>query len=685
MKKLIYILAVVSLPLFNFAQVNVEFEKKNFPDKKDELKEVIKEIREGDAIWDMQQSNVYPVAIPHYLKAQNFNPNNAVLNYRLGVAYLQTHEKSKAYDYITKAYILNPNVDERIRYYTGWVYHLRSEWDKAITEYQAYITSLGGKHKEEAVKAQKRIDECRTGIELSKNPVRVFIDNVGPEINSSYSDYSPVITADESIMMFTSRRPGGVSAALSEEDNLPYEDIWMSTKNGKKWTNARNIGAPVNLELHNAAICLSPDGQKLITYDGAKQGGDLFISELMGAMWTKPEPLGKQVNTDGHEASASFSYDSKTLFFVSSDRKDGLGGHDIYYSPISEKGKFEKAVNIGPPINTSYDEDGVYMMPDGKTMYYSSKGPGSIGGYDIFKTTFENGKWTQPVNVGVPINTPDDDVFFVLAANGRHAFYASASMKGYGGQDIYRLTILGPEKQPLTNTEDQLLAMAANPISNLKTEAAVESKGPKMALLKGVITDAKTNEVLEASIDLIDNEKNVLLATFKSNGTTGRYLVTLPAGKNYGIAVKKDGYLFHSENFIIDINADYIEYNKDVALKKVEVGSVIVLRNIFFDFDKATIRPESASELDRLIKLLTENPTIKIELGSHTDSKGSDDYNMKLSDSRSKSVVEYLIAHGIPADRLTSKGYGETKPIDTNDTDEGRQNNRRTEFKITSK
>lgn len=685
MKKLLYILAVASLPFFNFAQQNVEFEKKNFPDKKDELKEVIKEIREGDAIWDLQQSNIYPVAIPHYLKAQNFNPNNAVLNYRLGVSYLQTHEKSKAYDYITKAYNLNPTVDERIRYYTGWVYHLKSEWEKAITEYQAYIASLGGKHKEEVAKAAKRIEECKAGIELAKNPIRVFIDNVGPEINSSYSDYSPVITADESIMMFTSRRPGGVSAGLSEEDNLPYEDIWMSTKNGKKWTNARNIGAPVNLELHNAAICLSPDGQKLITYDGAKQGGDLFISELMGLSWTKPESLGKAVNTDGHEASASFSYDSKDLYFVSSDRKDGMGGHDIYVSHISDKGKFEKAVNIGPPINTSYDEDGVYMMPDGKTMYYSSKGPGSIGGYDIFKTTLENGKWTQPVNMGIPINTPDDDVFFVLAANGRHAFYASASMKGYGGQDIYRLTILGPEKQPLTNTEDQLLAMAANPISNLKTEAAVESKGPKMALLKGVITDAKTKEVLEASIDLIDNDKNLLLATFKSNSTTGRYLVTLPAGKNYGIAVRRDGYLFHSENFIIDINADYIEYNKDVALKKVEVGSVIVLRNIFFDFDKATIRPESANELDRLIKLLTENPTIKIELGSHTDSKGSDEYNMKLSDNRSKSVVEYLISKGIPSDRLTAKGYGETKPIDTNDTDEGRQNNRRTEFKILSK
>jgi outer membrane protein OmpA-like peptidoglycan-associated protein len=683
MKKIVFVIAIFSLPVFSIAQ-NVEFEKKNFPDRKDELKEVIKEIKEGDAIWETKAENIYGVAIPHYLKAQNFNPNNAQLNYRIGVCYLTTHEKGKAFPYITKAAALNPAIDLRLKYYLGWVYHLNSEWDKAIVEYEAYKNSVG-KDKDELEKVTKRLDECRTGRELAKTPIRVFIDNVGTEINSSYSDYSPVISADESIMMFTSRRPGGVGTGISEEDNLPYEDIWYSNKVGKKWAPAKNLGLPVNLELHNAAICLSPDGQKLVTYDGAKQGGDLFLSELVGAAWTKPEPAGKAINTQGHEASASFSYDSKTLFFVSSDRKDGLGGHDIYYSPISEKGKFERAINIGPPINTQYDEDGVFMMPDGKTMYYSSRGAGSIGGYDIFKTTYENGIWTRPVNMGIPINTPDDDVFFVLSANGRHAYYASASMKGYGGQDIYRITILGPEKQPLLNTEDQLLAMAANPISNLKTEAAVESKGPKMALLKGVITDEKTKQVLEASIDLIDNEKNVLLATFKSNSSTGRYLVTLPAGRNYGIAVKKDGYLFHSENFIIDQNADYIEYNKDVALKKVEVGSVIVLRNIFFDFDKATIRPESANELDRLIKLLTENPTIKIELGSHTDSKGSDDYNMKLSDSRSKSVVEYLITKGIPADRLTAKGYGETKPIDTNDTDEGRQNNRRTEFKITSK
>jgi len=683
MKKLLYILTVLALPLFSLAQ-NVEFEKKNFPDKKDELRDAIANFKEGNSILELGE-NMSRSALPYFLKAHAFNPNNALLNFRIGVCYLNSFERNKAFDFIMKANQLDPSIDIKIRFYIGYVYHLKSDWDKALADYQAYRGTLTPKQEDEIKLVDRRIYECRNGKELSKTPIRVFIDNAGSEVNSSYNDYSPVITADESILMFTSRRPGGIGGdKIDEVLNEPFEDIWVSNKAGKKWTTAKNLGLPVNTDLHDAVICLSPDGQKLVTYNGSKQGGDLFISELQGALWTKPDHLGKAINTSGHEASASFSFDSKILYFVS-DRKDGMGGHDIYYSVINEKGKFEKAVNIGPVINTEYDEDGVFMMPDGKTMYFSSRGHGGIGGYDVFKTVLENGVWSKPVNVGIPINTPDNDVFFVLSANGRHAYYGSASMKGFGGQDIYRITILGPEKQPMTNVEDQLLAMAANPISNLKTEGAVESKGPKMALLKGVITDAKTNQVLEANIDLIDNEKNLVLATFKSNSSTGRYLVTLPAGKNYGIAVRKDGYLFHSENFIVDINADYIEIVKDVALKKVEVGSVIVLRNIFFDFDKATIRPESANELDRLIKLLTENPTIKIELGSHTDSKGSDDYNMKLSDSRSQSVVSYLISKGIPSDRLTAKGYGETKPIDTNDTDEGRQNNRRTEFKILSK
>lgn len=678
MKKIgVLILSIVSLQMM--AQ-NVEFEKKNFPGRKDELKEAKDNIKKGDEIFEQGEA-YYRDALPYYLKAQAFNPNNAKLNFKIGLAYLHSFEKKKAYDYILKAFALDPQVDEKIRYYTGRVYHLNSEWDKAIQEYSIYLNSI--KDKNEIKDVNKKIEECKNGKILSQNPVRVWVDNLGPEVNTSFNEYSPVITTDESVLMFTSRRPGGVGNKMDENKNEYFEDVWVSYKSGKKWTTAVNLGPPVNTENHDGAVCLSPDGQKLITYQGGVNGGDLFISYLVGKVWSKPENLGKAINSKYHEPSASFSYDGKILYFVS-DREGGFGGHDIYYSEINEKGKFEKAVNIGPVINTEYDEEAVYMMPDGKTMYFASKGHNSIGGYDVFKTTFENGQWTKPVNLGIPINTPDDDAFFALAGSGRRAYYSSASLNGYGGMDLYKITILGPEKQPLLNTQDQLLAMAAQPITNLKVEKAVEVTKPKMTLLKGIVYDAKTNEPLEAILNLIDNEKNVILASFKSNAATGKYLVTLPSGKNYGIAVQREGYLFHSENFNLPADAEYQEVTKDIPLKKIEIGNAIVLKNIFFDFDKATLRPESFNELDRLVQLLTENPTIKVEISAHTDSKGSDEYNLKLSQKRAESVVNYLIGKGIAASRLIAKGYGETQPIDTNDTEEGRQNNRRVEFKIVS-
>lgn len=679
MKKINFIiLSILSLQVFS---QNVEFEKKNFPGRKDELKESKENIKKGDEIFEQGEA-YYRDALPYYLKAQNFNPNNAKLNFKIGLCYLNSFDKKKAYDYILKAFQLDPQVDPKIRYYMGRVYHLNSEWDKAIQEYQYYLNN--GKMKAEDSKdVQKKIQECNNGKILSQNPIRVWVDNLGTEVNTSFNEYSPVITTDESVLMFTSRRPGGVGNKMDEMKNEYFEDVWVSYKTGKKYSQAVNLGPTVNTENHDAAVCLSPDGQKLIIYQGGVNGGDLFISYLVGKQWSKPENLGKAINTKYHESSASFSYDGKILYFVS-DREGGLGGHDIYYSEINEKGKFEKAVNIGPVINTEYDEEAVYMMPDGKTMYFASKGHNSIGGYDVFKTTFENGQWTKPINIGIPINTPDDDAFFSLAGSGRRAYYSSASLNGYGGMDLYKVTILGPEKQALLNTEDQLLAMAAKPVTNLKVEQAVEVTKPKMTLLKGIVYDAKTNEPLEAILNLIDNEKNIILASFKSNAATGKYLVTLPSGKNYGIAVQREGYLFHSENFNLPADADYQEIVKDIPLKKIEIGNAIVLKNIFFDFDKATLRSESFNELDRLVQLLTENPNIKVEISAHTDSKGSDDYNMKLSQKRAESVVNYLIGKGITSNRLIAKGYGETQPIDTNDTEEGRQNNRRVEFKILS-
>lgn len=677
----LYILTVIGFTNALFAQ-SVPFEKSSFPDKKDEYKEAKAQLKMGDEQFELGDY-AYRTALPYYLKAQAFNPNNDMLNFRLGVCFTYSFEKAKCLPYLEKAYQLNPNIDKKVRFYLGYGYHLNTQWDKAIAEYEAYKKTVSPKDDAEMKLVNKRIYECQSGKELMKTPIRVFIDNVGTSINSPDNDYTPVISADESVMMFTSRRAGTTGGNIDPGLNEPFEDVWVSYRSGKSWTKAVNLGQPINTDEHDAVVCLSPDGQKLISFNGKKSGGDLFISTLEGNKWSEPDNMGKAINTKGHEPSATFSFDGKTIYFVS-DREGGFGGHDIYMSKVNDKGKWESATNVGTVLNTEYDEEAVFMLPDGKTMYFSSKGHNSSGGYDIFKTTLTNGVWSKPENLGYPVNSPDNDVFFQLAANGVHAYYSTANNGGYGGQDIYRITLLGPEKQPVLLNEDNLLASVAAPVSDFKAEKIVVA-GPKMTVLKGIVRDDKTKAPLEGTIELIDNTLNEVIATFKSNSTTGKYLVSLPSGKNYGIAVKREGYLFHSENFDLPASADYQEVEKNIDLKKVEIGQTIVLKNIFFDFDKATIRPESANELDRLIKLLTENPTLKIELGSHTDSKGSDDYNQKLSQSRSQSVVTYLIGKGISTDRLVAKGYGETMPVATNDTDAGRQENRRTEFKILSK
>lgn len=686
MKKIFYILSIL-LTANAFAQ-NVEFTKDNFKDNKDGYKEAKKNLEMGDDLF-AQGSVFYRQALDPYLLANKFNPNNALLNYKIGKCYLYSSTKLKAIPFLEKAMQLDANVDPQIHYVMGKAYHLDMQWDKAIAEFKKFQSTITkpSEFVEIIEDVNKHIEECNTGKDLVKNPIRVFIDNVGPEINTSYPEYGPIISADESVIMFTSRRAGTTGGGMDEYLNEPFEDIYVSfNKGGGKWSPAQNIGKPINTEGHDATMGLAPDGQKLLIYIDEKGNGNIFECDLKGSLWSKPERMNKNVNTDYHESSASLASDGKRLFFVS-NRPDGMGDRDIYMSTMDEKGKWGKAVNLGPTINTKYGEEGVYIHPDGRTMYFSSQAHKTMGGYDIFKSVYDDvtKTWSTPENLGYPVNTPDDDVFFVVSASGKHGYYASINGNGYGEKDIYMVTFLGAEKPMVMNNEDNLLASQTAPVKETVIAPVMQIKEAQLTILKGVITDAMTKKPLEATIELVDNTKNMVVATFTSNSATGKYLVSLPAGRNYGIAVKKDGYLFHSENFDIPATAAFQEVTKDVELKNVAVGSKIILKNIFFDFDKATLRPESTNELERLTKLLQDVPTLKIEIGGHTDSKGADDYNKKLSDNRAKAVVTYLIGKGIAADRLTSAGYGEEQPIATNDTDEGRQMNRRTEFKILSK
>ncbi|MGP8216732.1 MAG: OmpA family protein [Bacteroidia bacterium] len=461
MKKIFILLFTFNFSLFalhSIAQTNVEFTKKNFPNDLAGLKKAKDSLREGDKYYSIKAAEWHIHAVSYYLAANKFNPNNAMLNYKIGACYLSRFSpfKTMAIPYLEAAYKLNPNVAKDIHYVLGQAYHFDMQWDKAIQEYNAYLLTLDQKkNAAQIADTKKKIDECHNGIELVKHPARVIIDNMGPSINTQYPEHGPIITANESEMIFTSRRPAqGVKIA---DDGLPYENLYISLFRNGNWLPATNMGEPINLNTdHEATAGLSPDGQILYIYEDY-HNGDIYQSVLEGGEWTKPQKMGGKINSRYRETSLSLAADNKTLYLVS-NRPGGYGGQDIYKVVLSDKAKWGEPVNLGPTINTQYDEEGADIQADGKTLYFSSKGHNTMGGYDIFKSTYDSGKWSEPENLGYPVNTPDDDVFFTISANGKHGYYASIRKDGYGETDIYKITFLGEEKPMALSTEETLLA-----------------------------------------------------------------------------------------------------------------------------------------------------------------------------------------------------------------------------------
>ncbi len=651
---------------------------------KDDFKIAKEYLKKADEFYALGRGGMRQ-ALDFYLKVHQYIPNHPMLNYKIGVCYLKSIQKVKCLEYFKKAYSVNPSIQPDIVWLLAIGYHLNAEFDKAIEYYTKYRNMLSPSDLQQKRKEiDKRIQECNNGKELIKNPVRVFIDNLGPNVNTIYPEYSPLISADESVLMFTSRRPDTFGGGRDPEDNMYFEDIYISYNDGNGWSLAKNVGKPLNTKNNDATVGLSPDGTQLFTFNGKVNNGDIFVSKLKGSEWTAPDdgPMKKFINTEYHETSASFSFDGKIMYFVS-DRPGGFGGHDIWMSRWdAEKKRWGEPRNLGSVINTEYDEEGVFMHPDGRTLYFSSRGHNTMGGFDVFKATMnDDGTWTKPENLGYPVNTPDDDLFFVMSASGKHGYYSSSSDKGYGDYDLYMITFRGQEKPPVLHNEDNLLANVA-PVGESVVAEKVEIKTMRLTILKGTIKDALTNNPVEAQIEIVDNTKNEVVSVSSSNSVTGKYLVSLPSGRNYGIAVKAEGFLFHSENFDIPATTGYQEIVKDILLNKLAVGQKVILRNIFFDYGKSTLRPESFAELDRLVNLLNEFPKMRIEISGHTDNRSSLQFNQKLSESRAKAVVDYLISKGISESRLEYKGYAFLQPIATNDTEEGRQQNRRVEFKV---
>ncbi len=552
------------------------------------------------------------------------------------------------------------SIDEE--FYPGAFYLVASlqlsigKYENAGNNFQKFLKFKG----ESPIKqkgAIKGLEVVQFAIEQLNNPVPFEMINMGKNINSENDEYLPAITADEQTLIITVRRPKD-EQTVSQATKLE-EDFYFSNKINGEWNKAEPVGPPLNTHGNEGAQCISPDGQYIYYTACNRAEGrgscDIYFSRKIGNTWSTPENLGEPINTSSWESQPSISSDGKTLYFASS-REGGKGNIDIWKSILDESGKFGVPINLGDSINTRYNEMSPFLHPDNQTLYFSSDGMLGMGGKDIYYSRKnKDGEWTKPINIGYPINTFADEINLLVNAKGDLAYFSSDKPGGFGKYDLYSF------------------------------ELYQKARPQMVSYMKGKVYDAETLRKLDAKFELLNLETGEIVAQSKANPVSGEFLVCLPVGKSYALNVSKDGYLFYSENIALEgIHSEIKPFIKDVPLKPIKVGEIVVLRNIFFETDKFELKNESKVELNKLIDLLKLNKSLKIEISGHTDNVGNEKYNLTLSENRAKTVYEYLSNNGILKTRLTFKGYGWSKPIENNDTENGRANNRRTEFKVIS-
>jgi outer membrane protein OmpA-like peptidoglycan-associated protein/tetratricopeptide (TPR) repeat protein len=686
MKTIKILLAIILVSNALLAQ-NVEFKSSNFKGKEAGLKPAKDAIDKGDDFFKLGKEAVFNVsnygtlfkkALINYTTAQDFNPNNGELNFKIGVCYIHSTDPAKAIPHLIKAKELDPKCDPFLNYYFGIAMQLDGKFDEAIASFIAFENEYR-KADDFSKFSKKRQDECKRAKLAVAKPERVWIDNVS-EINSSTDEFAPSVSTDGSELIFTSNRRANKTSNDVGEYDL---DIYSTSFVDGKWINVKNLPGKVNTLNDEVSNTISYDGTKMLFQRDVDGQSDIFETKLKGNDWLEPVKMSNMISSKtANEKYACYNDDGYKIYFTR-DNDNRSNGMDIMFSGMQSKLKQDfMAAQMVATCNSKFNEGPIYLSVDGETMYFASEGHESFGGYDIFKSVKLQGQWSKPVNMGYPINTPYDDFFFSPTANGKYAYIASNRAGGKGGFDIYKITFWGEEKKPVIVLEDFLLASVAHPLKDNQVEATVAVNKKSLTVFKGITIDAMTKKPVEASIDITDNASGKVIETFVSNSATGKFILTLPSGKNYGIAVKANGYLFHSENFDIPTGSDDQLVNKNIELKNIAVGSKIALRNIFFDLGKATLRPESNYELDRLVKLMQDVPTLKIEISGHTDNTGSASLNESLSQQRADAVVNYLKTKGVNAARMTAKGYGSNVPVASNQTEDGRQQNRRTEFEI---
>ncbi|MDD4582307.1 MAG: OmpA family protein [Bacteroidales bacterium] len=568
-------------------------------------------------------------------------------------SYSFTRDCEKSCVYFEKAIASNPDFSYKLYYFAANEFMRCGNFEKAVSNFEEYFRRFPSNISEIPIVVRENYELCLYRLQLMDDSLPINPINMGPRVNSAYAEYLPSLTVDESKIVFTVRRKADdLTVCLN---CLTEEDMYYSEQVDGIWQDRKPF--ELNTHYNEGGQSISSDGKYLIFTACERDEGygscDLYWSKRIGDAWSKPRNFGKPVNTQYWESQPTFSADGKNIIFVS-NRPGGLGGMDLWSTQMIEEGVFSTPVNLGIPVNTMKNEDYPFLHPNGKTLYFSSEGHKGMGGKDIFYSELlPDNTWSEPVNLGYPINTYADEMSLVVNAKGDKAFYSSDRAGGYGKDDLYWFNL--PE--------------------TLRPQS--------VTYMKGRIFDAKDNTPLEAFFHVVDLKTGNVVVSSSSDVKTGEFLICIPTSSSYALHAQRRNYLFYSENFELkDVYTDIEPYVKDIFLKRIELGESVVLNNIFFDTDKSDLKPESEIELKNILQLLMDNPRMRIEISGHTDNIGSKEHNLALSQARAKAVFDYLVNKGIKANRMDYKGYGFSVPIASNESDEGRTQNRRTEFKI---
>ncbi len=600
----------------------------------------------------------YIDALPFYKKVYDVNPENANINYKMGLCYLNIPgKKDQAIPHFLKA-VTNVSPDYKegnykevaapvdAYFFLGNAYQIQNNLVDAEKNYKIYLGYLDPSDTTNINFVNQNILSCQYASEIIENRVYFELKNIGKVINTASNDYDAVISGDGTTLVYISSLKF-------------YDAIFYSKKNSNgEWGFPINITPDIKSDGDYYPTGISYKGDSLLLSRNDNFNSDLYISVIKDGQWTPADKLGSNINSKFWESHASFSKDGQTIFFTS-NRSGGHGGLDIYKTVKQSDGTWGKPVNLGSTINSQFNEETPFISDDMKTLFFSSQGHKTMGGFDIFSSELgTDGQWKEPQNIGYPINSTDDDLFFIPIDNGIGGYFSFAGGNpNYGMNDIYYLNIFS-DKNPRT-VEIRGRVILAGDMSDKPVKVSIQGGSANSPVVKSTVTQ------------------------------NGNFVFTSNVPGTYNMKIESDGYISETRSFNLPSNYSLGEIVLNSELSRVEPEKVL-LKNVYFGFASSKISSEEAQKLNHIVSILNENANFSIEVAGFTDALGPASYNKILSEKRAKAVSDFLMKKGIDAKRVVIKGYGETnfiainKKPDGSDAPEGRKYNRRVEFHITS-